>query len=48
MLLADVLDDLNNHDALYITEDGEYERCEAMARWVRLCSTQAATDLCML
>jgi hypothetical protein len=32
VLPADVLDDLNNHDALFITEEGEYERCEAMAR----------------
>jgi hypothetical protein len=38
---ADVLDDLNDHDALFIVEEDAYERCEALARFVppptRLC-----------
>jgi hypothetical protein len=29
---ADILEDLSDHDALYITEDTIYQRCEALAR----------------
>lgn len=31
--LADILDDLAVNDPLYITEDDNYDRCEALARW---------------
>lgn len=31
---ADVLDELNDHDALFIVEKDAYERCEALARFV--------------
>ncbi|WIA41348.1 hypothetical protein OEZ86_004943 [Tetradesmus obliquus] len=30
--VADILDDLSDHDALYIAEDANYERCEELAR----------------
>jgi hypothetical protein len=32
--IADVLEDLSDHDALFIAEEDAYERCEALARLV--------------
>lgn len=43
---TDVLDDLNDHDALYITEEDAYERCEALARCVRVSMPAAVAMLC--
>lgn len=36
--LADVLDDLSEHDALFITEEDAYERCQDLARWAANCT----------
>jgi hypothetical protein len=34
---ADILDDLSDHDALFIAEDDNYERCEGLARCACWC-----------
>lgn len=45
---VDILDDLTENNATYITEDDNYERCEELVRYSVLHSDSAAADVSAL